>query len=62
MRSRLPRTTPEVHEVATEVAITCRLVVQAFMPPDVWREAERRFYLTVCGVLEQAREGRQDGA
>lgn len=56
MRTRLPRTTPEIHDVAVQIAVTSRIVVQGLLPPGLWPEIERRVYLTVCGVLEQPRQ------
>lgn len=61
MRSRfstLPRTTPEVHEAALQIAVTCRIVVAGVLEPRLLAEAEKRFYLSARGVLEQLREER----
>lgn len=60
MRTRLPRTTPEIHDVAVQIAVTSRIVVQGLLPPGLWPEIERRVYLTVCGVLEQPGRDRAD--
>jgi hypothetical protein len=65
MRSQfpeMPRTTAEVHDTASRIARTCRIVVQAVMPPEVWAEAEKRFYLTARGELEQLTDGRVTGS
>ena len=59
MRSQFPNmplTSPEIHVTARRIATTCRIVVQAVIPRDLWAEAEKRFYLTARGELEQLRE------
>ena len=56
MLSNLPRTTPEIHDFAVRVATTCRIVVQAMLPPSLWPVAEQKFYLSVRGHLEQVPE------
>jgi hypothetical protein len=48
----MPRTAPEIHETASRVARTCRIVVQALIEPEAWAEVEKRFYLTARGELE----------
>ena len=60
MISNLPRTTPEIHELAVRIATTCRIVVQPVLPPDTWAEAEWKFYLSCRGELELAREDRSE--
>jgi hypothetical protein len=56
MKSPVPHTTPELHATAVNIARMCRIVVQLFLPPEVRAEAERRFYLTARGELEQLYE------
>ena len=58
MSSKLPRTTPEINEVSRRLSTICRIVVQNFLTPEQWAEAERRFRLASIGVLEEFRDGR----
>lgn len=58
----MPPTTPEVHDTASRIATTCRIIVQALLPPDLVAEAEKRFYLTARGELEQPTDGRVTGS
>jgi hypothetical protein len=51
------RPAPELSDVADRIAATCRIVVQNFLPPEHWAEAERRFRLTVIGHLDSLPEG-----
>jgi hypothetical protein len=53
MMSQLPRTTPEISEAAVRLATICRIVVQNFLPPEHWAEAERRFRLASIAELQQ---------
>ena len=46
-----PRTgaTPAIEEIAREIGRTGRIVIQAFVPPELWAEVERRLYLAALG-------------
>lgn len=48
---RLPGVGEEAHARALRIARLCRFVVQAFLPPPLQAEAERRFFLVACGFL-----------
>lgn len=58
----MPPTSPVIHDTARRIASMCRIVVQAVMPPEWWAEAEKRFYLTARGELENLADGRVSGS
>jgi hypothetical protein len=47
----LPSVGEETRTNALRIARLCRFVVQAFLPTPLQAEAERRFFLVACGVL-----------
>jgi hypothetical protein len=49
--------TPTIEDTAREIGRTGRIVVQAFIAPELWAEVERRLYLTVLGhFLNETRQ------
>ena len=53
---------PDVRETAARIAAMGRIVVQAFLPPELLAEAERRLFLTAVGEIRHLREGRPAGS
>ena len=51
---------PEVRATAAKIARMGRIVIQAFIPPELAAEAEKRLFLTAVGEIQQTREGRPD--
>ena len=60
MYPQIPGTTPELHRTAVRIATMGRIIVQAFLPPEVRVDAQRRMYLTALGELLQLSERRRD--
>jgi hypothetical protein len=60
MIANIPPTKPHLHELAVGVAESCRIVVQSFLPPELWAQAEWRFYLSCRGILEDALQKHSD--
>jgi hypothetical protein len=49
---------PDVRATAARIAKMGRIVVQAFIPPELRAEAEKRLFLTAVGEIQQLREAR----
>jgi hypothetical protein len=49
---------PDVRETAARIATMGRIVVQAFIPPELRAEAEKRLFLTAVGEIQRLHEAR----
>jgi hypothetical protein len=55
-QTRLRNIPPEVHETAANIAKMGRIVIQAFSPPELLVETEKRLFLTAVGEIQKLRE------